>query len=61
MVANRGLAVIKELRGDSRQTLTDIGRTVSVPLGSLFSLVRRLERGGVIRRYVSLVDFGRLG
>jgi len=61
MVANRELAVIKELRGDSRQALTEVGRKLLIPGGSLFKLVRSLKEEGIIRKYCSLVDFSRLG
>lgn len=54
------LKILRELRKNSRQNLTEIGFLTNIPLSTVFKKVDRLEKN-LIKRYVSLVNFGMLG
>jgi len=54
MVTSQELSLIKELRKNSRQPLTEVGKALSIPPGSLHSIVKRLRNQGVVRKYLLL-------
>ena len=56
----KDLKILQELRRNSRQSITNIGNLAGVPLSSTFKKVNRIEKS-FIRKYVSIVDFDRLG
>ncbi len=56
----RDLKILRELRKNSRQSITNIGSLAGVPLSSTFKRIDHLEKG-IIKKYVSIVDFGLLG
>ena len=56
----KDLSILQELREDARRSLTTIGKETDVPLSTVFKRVENLEKG-LIKRYVSLVDFHLMG
>ncbi|MBL7100769.1 MAG: Lrp/AsnC family transcriptional regulator [Nanoarchaeota archaeon] len=61
MTTKRELALIRELRKNSRQSLTKIGENISAPLTSLCKIARKLEKEKVIQKYATLLDYNKLG
>lgn len=60
MIRNNGLSILSHLRKDSRKSLARISRETGIPLSTVFDNVGKLEKG-VIRRYVSLINFSKIG
>lgn len=56
----KDLKILQELRNDSRRSLTEIGTVTNVPLSTVFKKVDKLEKG-LIKKYVSLIDFSFIG
>ena len=53
--------IISELREDSRRTLTGISEKIKIPITTLYSNIKRLEKDSIIKKYTALVNFSRLG
>ncbi len=53
--------IVSELDRNSRQTYQEIARKVRLSKDAVFYRIKRLEREGVIERYQTLIDVGRLG
>lgn len=49
-------AILRELQHDGRMSVTDLGRRVHLSPPAVYQRIKRLERAGVIQRYVALVD-----
>lgn len=49
-------AILRELQADGRLSNADLARRVGLSQAATHGRVRRLERDGVIERYVALVD-----
>ncbi|MBL7050786.1 Lrp/AsnC family transcriptional regulator [Candidatus Woesearchaeota archaeon] len=60
MLTNKELLILSHLRGDSRKSLAEISRDTGIPISTIFDKLIKLEKG-VIMRYVSLLDFQKLG
>jgi DNA-binding Lrp family transcriptional regulator len=56
----KDLKILQELRNNSRRSLTEIGTVTNVPLSTVFKKVDKLEKG-LIKKYVSLIDFSFIG
>src|SRR5437763_1929969 len=56
----KDLALLAELRADSRRSLTEMSMNTGMPLSTVY---RRLERIGerFVERYVAMADFGSAG
>ena len=54
------LLIISHLRNDARENLTRISRSTGIPVSTLFDKIKRYK-GDVIRRYTSLLNFGKIG
>lgn len=57
----RDMALLASLRKDSRMKLTTMSRQTRIPVSTIFDRIRTFKGSGLVRRYTSLVDFGRLG
>ncbi len=53
-------AILRELVGDGRCTLTDLAERVGLSVSAVHQRVRRLEQRGAIRGYTAHVDYGQL-
>ena len=51
---------IKNLRHNSRQTLTQISRNINVPISTLYDRLREQEKNSIIK-HTTLIDFSKLG
>ncbi|MDM0050533.1 Lrp/AsnC family transcriptional regulator [Variovorax sp. J22R115] len=55
------IAILSELREDSRKTLQDVGAAVGLSPTSTWSRIKKLEAQGVIKRYTVDLDPAKLG
>ena len=55
------VAILGELREDSRKTLQDLGAAVGLSPTSTWSRIKKLEAQGVIKRYTVDLDPAKLG
>lgn len=53
--------ILNELRSDARLTLATISRKTGIPSSTVFVRLQELQKEGVIKRYVSLLNYERLG
>ena len=56
----KDIALLAELRQDSRKSLTDMSFNTGMPLSTVFKRLKLVEERFVLR-YVSMVDFGMAG
>lgn len=49
-------AILKELQNDGRISVADLARQIHLSPPAVYQRIKRLERAGVIRQYVALVD-----
>lgn len=50
------LAILKELQTNGRISVADLARKIHLSSPAVYQRIKRLERAGVIRGYVALVD-----
>jgi Lrp/AsnC family leucine-responsive transcriptional regulator len=55
------IAILRELRQDSRKTLQEIGSAVGLSATSCWTRIKKLEAQGVIKRYTVDLDAVKLG
>jgi Lrp/AsnC family leucine-responsive transcriptional regulator len=53
--------ILDLLQDDARLTNADLGKAVGINASSVFERVKKLERRGVIKRYIAVVDPESLG
>lgn len=53
-------AILRELVGDGRRTLTDLAERVGLSVSAVHQRVRRLEQRGAVRGYVARLDLQQL-
>ena len=53
--------ILEELNKDAKVSLKQVARRLSIPLTTLYSRIGRLEREGIIKRYMIEVDWKRIG
>lgn len=53
-------AIMRELVGDGRCTLTDLAERVGLSVSAVHQRVRRLEQRGAVRGYTAKLDFDQL-
>jgi Lrp/AsnC family transcriptional regulator, leucine-responsive regulatory protein len=54
-------AILRELVGDGRCTLTDLAERVGLSVSAVHQRVRRLEQRGAVRGYAARLDMEQLG
>jgi Lrp/AsnC family leucine-responsive transcriptional regulator len=54
-------AILRELVGDGRCTLTDLAERVGLSVSAVHQRVRRLEQRGALRGYTARLDLDQLG
>lgn len=55
------LSILKCLTENSRQSATQISRTVHLSIAAVIERIRKLERNGVIRQYTIITDQSKMG
>jgi len=53
--------ILKALQEDSRQSYTDIGRSLGLAHSTVYDRIKRMEQYGVIRKYTALIDTEKIG
>jgi len=53
--------IISELREDSRRTLTGMSEKTHIPITTIYTNIKRLEKDNIIKKYTALVNFSKLG
>jgi Lrp/AsnC family leucine-responsive transcriptional regulator len=61
MLDDLNRAILRELQGDARLSMAELGRRVNLSAPAVAERVQRLERDGVIRAYRADVDPRRIG
>jgi len=54
------LELISHLRKDARQSLTDLGRKMGMPISTIYDRLKSQEKT-IIKKFTAIVDFQRLG
>jgi len=52
--------LLRSLRKNARETLTNISRDINIPVSTIFDKLRFYEEG-IITKHTSLIDFSKLG
>jgi DNA-binding Lrp family transcriptional regulator len=60
MIPTKDLMILTELRNNSRETLTNMSRNISVPVSTIFDKIRHYN-GNLIVKHTTIIDFTRLG
>lgn len=55
------MAILRELLGDARRSLQDIGAAVNLSPTACWSRIKRMEAEGLIRKYSVELDLAKLG
>jgi Lrp/AsnC family transcriptional regulator, leucine-responsive regulatory protein len=55
------LAILQELQVNGRISIADLGRKIHLSPPAVYQRIKRLERAGVIKQYVALLDPETLG
>ena len=55
------LKILGIIQGDSDRSTTSLARELQVPVTTVYSKIRRLEKAGIIRGYCALIDPKSLG
>lgn len=50
------LAILEELQVDGRMSVADLARKIHLSPPAVYQRIKRMERAGVIRQYVALID-----
>jgi Lrp/AsnC family leucine-responsive transcriptional regulator len=54
-------AILEELQINGRITVADLARKIFLSPPAVYQRIKRLERAGMIRQYVALLDYERVG
>ncbi len=55
------LSIIRELKGDARKSFREIAEKLNVAEGTIYNRVNKLQKNGVIKRFMLDVDYSLLG
>lgn len=60
MLSEKDLEIVRHLRKDSRIKLTELSRTLNIPVTTLYSKLRKYQNN-LVRKNTCLVDFTKFG
>jgi DNA-binding Lrp family transcriptional regulator len=60
MLNEKEKVLLNHLRSNSRTSLAEISKATDIPISTLFSMLRRLEKD-TIHKHTSLIDFSKTG
>lgn len=60
MLRDKDLLIISHLRKNARLSITDISKSINVPVSTIFDRLR-LREEDLIKKYTLLMDFGQVG
>jgi Lrp/AsnC family leucine-responsive transcriptional regulator len=55
------ISILSHLRNDGKTHLKELARTLRVHPNTLLQRLRKLEKAGIIRKYVAVVDYAKTG
>jgi DNA-binding Lrp family transcriptional regulator len=61
MLTDKEFEILKHLRGNSRTTVTEIGRKVNLPRSTVYDKIKKFKREGIVNKYSCLLNFNQLG
>lgn len=61
MITEKELLILSHLRQNSRKSVSQISRETKIPATTVYDIVDRLHRKGIIERDVAIIDFAELG
>jgi DNA-binding Lrp family transcriptional regulator len=53
--------ILKVLQEDARRTYTAIGKRLGIAHSTVYDRIKRMEKYGVIKRYIAIVDYRKAG
>jgi len=61
MLNEKELLILSHLRENSRESLAEISRKTGIAVTTVYDILHRLKRKNVVDRYVTLLDFPKMG
>ena len=61
MISDKDMEILGHLRKNSREKITEISRTMNVPVTTVYDKIRAQHKKGILKKHTSLVDFSKLG
>ncbi len=61
MLDEKDLSILSELMDNARKPVKAISGVLGIPRATIHERMRKMERGGVIRRYTVVPDYSKLG
>jgi DNA-binding Lrp family transcriptional regulator len=53
--------ILRALQEDAKQTYTEIGRRLNIAHSTVYDRIKRMEKYGVVKKYVAIVDLEKVG
>lgn len=61
MISEKDVQILSMMRRDARRRVTNISRQMKMPVTTLYDRIRSHTKNGIVKRYVTLLDFRKLG
>lgn len=61
MISQNDLKIISHFRNNARKKITEISREMKIPVTTLYDKIRAHEKKGILKKYITLLDFNKLG
>ena len=61
MIDEKDRRILDELMQDARKSVVDISNDLGIPRATVQERIQRLKESGVIRKFVAIPDYSRLG
>lgn len=61
MVDEKDLAILEELKKDSRRSTNQIAKTLGIPRATVHERIKKMVQKGVIKGFTVISDYGKLG
>ena len=60
MIKRKDLLIVSLLRKNARETLTNMSKTIKMPISTIYDKLKSNE-GGLIKKHTTLLDFSKIG
>ena len=61
MIDEKDRRILDELMEDARKSVVDISNDLGIPRATVQERIQRMKQSGVIRKFVAIPDYSRLG
>ncbi|UCH57559.1 MAG: winged helix-turn-helix transcriptional regulator, partial [Candidatus Bathyarchaeota archaeon] len=61
MIDETSTMILRQFLEDSRRSFREVARKIGVSSGTVASRVKEMEEEGVIKKYIALLDYEKLG